>query len=536
MKKTLLLIGVLVATCALAAFGAGQSGSPSSGTSVGDSDGMMGNMYTSGLPIVKDKVTYKIAAVKHDWATKNYEDMQFFKTYEDETNVHIEWELSGTEGWNERQTLMFASGDLPDAFYGNGVMRVNTGEYGMAGQLMAIEELIDRWAPLYSAKLAEKPILRQVSTELDGHIYALRSIYQARRQRVNEGIHINQEWLDDLGLKIPETTEEFYQTLKAFKGHKENAIPFTFRWGAAGINDMFGSWGFFMSNDFIDVTDDNKLVWVATLPEFREAIRYFNRLFAEDLVDPEVFTHSVKVYRGAKYASNPNYGAFTSYLDVLFLGNWDENLENEYTRIPPLAGPDGTRMWHEYQALGGPGFAITPETKNPEILIRWIDQSVDPNKGWEANAGLWGQVIEKLPNGKIHQLDPPEGYERNTIRHLDSPGINGFYVLLEDEVENTEWTPLQLSKTAMVDVYEPYFRKAQYVPAALKFTQEEIDTLALMRVDLTQFTKTTVVKWMTEGGIDAEWDDFRSRLAKMGLEEYMEIYNRAQARFVASSK
>ena len=33
-------------------------------------------------------------------------------------------------------------------------------------------------------------------------------------------------------------------------------------------------------------------------------------------------------------------------------------------------------------------------------------------------------------------------------------------------------------------------------------------------------------QWLSQGGVDEEWDEYVARLNGMGLDEYMEIYQR----------
>jgi putative aldouronate transport system substrate-binding protein len=43
-------------------------------------------------------------------------------------------------------------------------------------------------------------------------------------------------------------------------------------------------------------------------------------------------------------------------------------------------------------------------------------------------------------------------------------------------------------------------------------------------------------KWVVEGGAKKEWDSYLSQLKQMGLDEYMEIQNKAFDRYQKSLK
>lgn len=40
--------------------------------------------------------------------------------------------------------------------------------------------------------------------------------------RASQGLYIRRDWLNNLNLKVPNTMEEFYKTLKAFKTQDPN--------------------------------------------------------------------------------------------------------------------------------------------------------------------------------------------------------------------------------------------------------------------------------------------------------------------------
>jgi len=39
-----------------------------------------------------------------------------------------------------------------------------------------------------------------------------------------------------------------------------------------------------------------------------------------------------------------------------------------------------------------------------------------------------------------------------------------------------------------------------------------------------KMTKEMTAKWCVEGGVEAEWDNYVAEMHKMGLDEYIEIY------------
>lgn len=44
---------------------------------------------------------------------------------EKDTNVKINWQYAGDADWSEQESLLLASGDLPDVFFGDNALKDN---------------------------------------------------------------------------------------------------------------------------------------------------------------------------------------------------------------------------------------------------------------------------------------------------------------------------------------------------------------------------------------------------------------------------
>ena len=93
---------------------------------------------------------------------------------------------------------------------------------------------------------------RQILDKLlyNGNIYSIGYAAKDPCQYQPDEMYVYRPWLDKLGLDIPETTEEFYQMLKAFKEQDPNGngvadeIPFSATpGGARGFHSLSGAFG-----------------------------------------------------------------------------------------------------------------------------------------------------------------------------------------------------------------------------------------------------------------------------------------------------
>ena len=62
-------------------------------------------------------------------------------------------------------------------------------------------------------------------------------------------------------------------------------------------------------------------------------------------------------------------------------------------------------------------------------------------------------------------------------------------------------------------------------------TSEELDEMTMLATDIISYVETTGARWVYEGGIEEEWDDYVAQLNQMGLERLMEIRQAALDRY-----
>ena len=97
----------------------------------------------------------------------------------------------------------------------------------------------------------ERPELKAAVTASDGHIYALPNAEELGLGAVPFFWSINTAWLDELGLEMPTTVEQYHDVLVAFKTQDPNGngkadeIPLSFinNWWCADIGDLFAALG-----------------------------------------------------------------------------------------------------------------------------------------------------------------------------------------------------------------------------------------------------------------------------------------------------
>lgn len=155
----------------------------------------------------------------------NPNNRTIFKRLQEKTNVEIEWTAIQGDQWGDKITLAMANLDtLTDFVFTAGFGDNDLLRYADQGVIIPLEEYIDAYMPNLKTVFDKYPEYRSMSTAPDGHIWALPWIEQLGSEKtaiqtVGDMSFINKKWLDFLGLDIPQTVDEFEQTLIAFRDH-----------------------------------------------------------------------------------------------------------------------------------------------------------------------------------------------------------------------------------------------------------------------------------------------------------------------------
>ncbi|MGG3307069.1 ABC transporter substrate-binding protein [Paenibacillus lautus] len=537
MKSVFKRAGILMLAGAFA-----LSGCSGDAKNQSDNPDQVANFNKTGLPIVNEPVSLKMVSPKAALAPE-YSQMEIFKRLEAETNVKIEWENIPDTDFTEKKNLLLASGNLPDAFYGAGFSDYELVTYGEDGTILPLEDLIDQYAPNLKALLDRRPDIKSSITAPDGHIYGLPS-WEENNLGTNPFFHvINKNWLDKLGLKMPQTLDEYTEALVAFKTQDPNGngkadeIPLSFmhmQW-CMDIAGIFGAFGL-PDNMEHRIVRDGKVIFTATQPEYKEALKYFHeKWYKQGLIDPESFTQDAAQYLAKGKTSTETLGSYIWWEVDEVVGT---ERSEDYALLSPLKGPNGDQLIGRGNG-GGPGrgaFVITKENKNPEITMRWIDQQYEPYMAAQIHWGPLDIVFEKDENGKLVNLPLPEGTSAGEFRQKVAPGAGGPGVItIEDLGKVVDLEPRAQQRVKDLEkYYDPYMEKENY--PSIFFEPEELDKINRIEPELIKYVNTQRGKFIVDGGVDEQWDSYVKTLDKMGLNELMEIYQNGLDRYNANLK
>jgi putative aldouronate transport system substrate-binding protein len=543
-KRNLRLLSVILGVALAAGVIAGcnkkaEDTKPADGKSAETASKGPSYLNKTGFPIVKEPLTLK-GMVNVSPVQGDYSQIMFWQEYEKMTGIKIDWIQVPSANANEKRNLALASGDLPDFFFRMGIPENDLVKYGAQSTFIKLNDLIPTYAPNFKKVMDSMPDIKKGLPNADGSIYSLPSMTDGLAFEVNPKMFLNKVWLNKLGLKMPGTTEELYSVLKAFKekdpngNGKADEIPWS-GYALTQVTDTLkGAWGLGnrgRKHPNVDVDESTgKLRFLPITTQYKEMIEYISKLYQEGLIDQEIFT-SKSTQLVAK--AEQDIVGTVCIVNTAFLG---ASHENDYEGIPAaLKGPKGDQLYAGITArLGAKGaFALTSSNKHPEATLRWIDYLYSDDGIKMFYMGFEGKTYKKTADGKYEFLDEivnniPAGssFDQVISKYVPYAGGSSPTIVKTDFFKGGETKPVSLAATEKI---KPYLPKEIWAP--FTYTVEETEKRAILENDINSYIDQMIPKFVQGKEPLSKWDDYVAQVKKMGLDDYMKIYEAAYERY-----
>lgn len=557
MKKKLLLTVVsvmLILSMMLSACGGTATTDDGKGDTVNgeqNSDSKSGdvdeasNFNAEGLPVFNEAVEYTIVARTPPLSKKSYSEKEIWQNRSLETNVMINWEEVPSSAFGEKANLILNSGDYPDAIHPGWVPDSLFTELVDAGEILAISDYLEYAPNLKKALDSVDGLESALAYSEDGKIYGYPKVSDNAYSAYRLPLFINKTWLDNLGLEVPKTTEEYYQVLKAFKeqdangnGDPNDEIPSSFAIRGFGFDilDGLGSWGVQgpIHNNvmFCGIDDDEKVYFTGATDGFRQGIEFFHKLYSEGLMDTESLTQKVGGLTAKIEQETPVVGSFREWLTP-------QTNREQYISLGVLEGPEGIQKQTYMSADSGVtrnGLIIFANAENPEGLVRWADWCMDGTNAIETQLGpegvawtkddtnmTWSLNAENIANlgVSLEEYKQTEGTQNGFLLHDIADVIGYTYLPAEGDDRSV--------KGAWTEEAKPYFFKnilSQNNP--FRPTTLEDEDMGFVWTDMQQYIEIFIVDAVMNGVDDAKWEEHLKKLE--GL-QYQSIVDYQQERY-----
>ncbi|KIL42020.1 hypothetical protein SD70_03990 [Gordoniibacillus kamchatkensis] len=478
---------------------------------------------------------------------KNLGELPMVKEWEKRTNVAFEFRhSSGNTPQDDIQQygVMIASNNLPDAMLWNwDSVQGGLPKMFKDGTIVKLNDLIAKNAPNLKKIIDENPqIAKQIKAD-NGDIYVLPHLRvgQYGQYKTFSGMMIRQDWLDELGLKAPETIDEWETVLKAFK-EKKGVIPFTLdkgtpisNWdfagafGVPGIGATANAGSFYLSG--------GQVKFGPIQPEFKQYLATMARWYKEGLIDPDFASNDAKT-KDAKITSG-KAGAFFGYIGgsmgtyMPALQKANPKAQLAAVQYPVLHKGEEPKFINTAWDYDNVGTVITSSNKHPEETVKALDYLYSQEGALLKNFGIEGQTYNMV-NGQPQYTDL---ILKNPDNLPISQAMAKYFIAnygftgLDDDRYNDQYYQLQAQKDA-VKIYAKYAKNAYSVmlPPVSLTTDEAKEAAKILNDAGTLLTEQITKIVMGALPLDS-YDKTIDQLKKMNIDRAVAIYQAAVDRY-----
>ena len=545
-----------------AAGSTGGGGGEAAGTEAaeaGDASGPEG-FNATGMPIMNEKITLKVWV--EGGADIDWEQNRFVKEIEEKSNIKLEVISTPLSDALQKRNLMLASGDYPDLIltdWPTVFTKSDVMQYGVKeGVLLPITDYIDKYGNNMKRIFEYNPSYRDRCVAPDGEIYGFARFSECYHCSAYPKIYLRQDWMDKLGLKMPETTEELREVLRAFVNDDPNGN---------GKKDEIGMLGATTWNTMVEYAlmgmsfqtvkpdfwlslgaDGKSVEFSPSTDAYREGLRYIKSLYDEGLIDGASFTQKEDQLAQTVRTEPHVVGMYVCDHAGMGYDNNDPVEAENYQILIPVAGPDGFRRQGQNANEGEvQGFhaVITDACKYPEAAFRLIDEFFyDDDYNMERKYGERGLGWDYCPEGTKNVFGGDARYIVNSLTEDQNAEIGKGTMMVGPQAD---LAPFRLSMLPEVDdIYQPgnYEQRItldtqkveQYIPKErLDYTVfiplDMADDYAEIQTNLNSFVRMATVQFITgERDIETGWDQYLSELDSYRVDRYIEIYKTAAGR------
>jgi putative aldouronate transport system substrate-binding protein len=461
------------------------------------------------------------------------------------TGVDVTWIHPAQGQEQESFNLMIASNDLPDMIFSQWSSSYPGGpEKAISdGVIIRLNDVMDDHAPNLSALFAKNPEWLKAAKTDTGTLYMFPFIRGDDYLMVFFGPQLRRDWLDQLGLEVPETLAEWELVLTSFKsaGLVEYPLTFTANNRGRGINrsafiQPFGTiWDFYRD-------DGGQVHYGPYEDQFAEFLTFFKGWFDQGLVDPESFsnernTFDAKILNGATGAWLSYTGSgIGAYLDA---NGGEGTFDIVAAQYPVIKEGDTPFFGQRDNPLPGSGMAITTQARDVELAAQFADFAYGEEGHVLFNFGLEGESYEwstsypgfegeRWPVYTDAMNSDPEG---RTLSQMGGLYTRSFYSgpIVQDRRYMYQYARRPQQRDAVVLWGQT--EAAQHMLPAVTATPEEAEDLAEMMSDIETYVEEMFVKFITGQEPLDNFDAFQSRLQQMGIERAIEIKQAGLARY-----
>ncbi len=469
---------------------------------------------------------------------QNLKETEVIKELLKRTGINVEYTHPAAGQEKEIFNLMIASNDLPDIleytwlkFPGGPTSAITN------GYIMKLNDTFDKYSPNITAALEKYPHIDKMIKTDEGFYYGYPSVRGEEKSGnilLNySGCVVRKDWLDDLGIELPETIEEWETMLRTFRDKKGAKYPLSTPYYR--LHQMFAP---AYDCSFDHFVDHGVVKFGGTVPGRIEYLKKMNEWFTEGLLDNNYAVIDEKtcdsyLMNGKTGAIFDSGGGVGTMLDAM--KDKDPSFNLSATIYPYREKGKHIKIINSsaYSARDYSA-AISTQCKDVETAARFLDYGYSEDGRMFMNFGEEGvahTMVDDEPKYTDLILNNPNGLTVSTALGMYTRANTGGMCIQDSRYLLQYYgTEQQRNAVKLWSVNDSDGDVSLMPPVSL--TPEESEEFARLFSDIKPFYKEMEAKFIMGEKPFSEYDEYVDKMNEMGLQTCTDIYQRAYDRYM----
>jgi len=473
-------------------------------------------------------------------ALKNYSEMAVYQTIMRKFKVNLKFIHPPMGNENEQFNIMIASKQLPDIIDWHWLAYPGGPQKAIMDQVIIKLNPYEKYMPNLKKYLDSHLDVKRMATTEEGTLYMCPFIREDKINTTFYGPIIRQDWLNKLNISLPETIDDWYKMLQAFKKNagvlnsaKKPVYPFSASYWSANPRGVFdycsflsGAYGF--KTDFY--VDNGKIKFGPLHPSFKQFVEVLQSWWKAGLIDPDFLTMNRQAIQAK--IMNDQIGAFLGLLG----GDMGKYLQakkgTDFDLVgapyPTLKKGQVAELGQKDQYVNGDGMAISSKCKNIQLAMQILDWGYSKEGYLAYNFGIEGKSYT-MKDGKPVYTDiitnNPKLSAMESLAQFGRASWSGPFVQSKYYVYQIP-AGLPQQKDALDKWTKPANNK---LLPPITFTPEEASKISNIMNMVNTYYDEMFVKIIT--GKSNDIAGFIKTLKRMRIDEAIKIYQNAYDRY-----
>lgn len=488
------------------------------------------------LPLVDEPTTIKVWQGFSSTIMQGADECLVFQELEKRTNVHIEFLYPPVGSEGDNFTMRIATEDLPHLF--------TTPPAYPGGVANAIsDEVYVDLTPYY-----EKGLMPNLKYIVEHNPDVAKDIFDDQGRLLCfpmidivpsapwSGLWIRQDWLDELGMEIPTTIDEWEKVLyamKELKGVAPLGINFNSFYGVQ-TNYMFAASYDCAFRNFLN--KDGTVVYGSIEPGYKDFLTLMAKWYADGIIDPDFATRTFEDYNAC--LANGTFGACgLSYAELGQQKLTGQTLDPNWKLVPvqmPVSyegqeihlhqnDPRVRASYCEYMTVQAVDDGVD------ELIVRWMDYRYSQDGGDLCSYGVEGVSYEWNEDGTINWIYPALSESTDADFMTLYPLFKFHNAAYLRDSTSYDFEPEVFQS---IDVWSSQ-KDDWLMPQGISFLPEEASELADIMTDIDTYVEEMTYQFVTGQASLDQYDAYVEQVKALGIDRAIAIRQAALDRYLA---